>query len=163
MNFKVRKLEKEDIEEIIPLRVALQKYDGLDHGNFEVDEEILGEATRKFLRENMNQEIFMFGGFVDDELVSICGFNIIQELPNMENLTGKIAFICSVFTKEEFRGNGYQKKTFEVCMEYAKNLGMLRFELGTVNPKAIAMYQQFGFVFNKNAMKLKIKEGEKIC
>ena len=42
-------------------------------------------------------------------------------------------------------------------MKYAKNLGMLRFELGTVNPKAIEMYKQFGFVFNKNAMKLKLK------
>lgn len=161
MSFKVRKLEKGDIEQIIPLRLALQKYDGLNHGNFEVDEEILGEATRKFLIEKMNEEIFMFGGFVDHELVSICGFNIIQELPNMENLTGKIAFICSVFTKEEFRGNGYQKRTFELCMKYAKSLGMLRFELGTVNPKAIAMYQQFGFAPNKNAMKLKIKREEK--
>lgn len=157
MSFYVRKLEKEDIEQIIPLRLALQKYDGMHHGNFEVDEEKLGEATRKFLQENINQEIFMFGGFVDDELVSICGFNVIQELPNMENLTGKIAFICSVFTKEEYRGNGYQKKTFKICMDYAKELGMRRFELGTVNPKAIAMYKQFGFVFNKNAMKLKIK------
>lgn len=60
--------------------------------------------------------------------------------------------------KKNTDGNGYQKKTFETCMDYAKKLGMLRFELGTVNPKAIEMYKQFGFVFNKNAMKLKIKE-----
>ena len=66
MDFYTRKLEKEDIEQIIPLRLVLQKYDGMHHGNFEVDEEILGEATRKFLQENINQEIFMFGGFVDD-------------------------------------------------------------------------------------------------
>lgn len=64
MSFKVRKLEKEDIEKIIPLRIALQKYDGLHHGNFVVDEEKLAGATREFLKENINQEIFMFGGFV---------------------------------------------------------------------------------------------------
>ena len=50
MKFKVRKLEKEDIEKIIPLRVALQKYDGIHYENFVVDEEKLGEATRKFHR-----------------------------------------------------------------------------------------------------------------
>lgn len=156
MNFCVRKLEKEDIEKIIPLRLALQKYDGIHHGNFKVDEEKLGEATRKYLNENINQGIFMFGGFVDDELVAICGFNLLKEMPNMKNLTGEVAFVCSVFTKEEYRENGYQKETFKMCMNYAKSLGIVRFELGTVNPKAIEMYKQFGFVFNQNAMKLKL-------
>jgi len=67
MSFYVRKLEKEDIEKVIPLRVELQKYDSA-YGNFVVDEEKLAEATRKFLNEYINQEIFMFGGFVDEEL-----------------------------------------------------------------------------------------------
>lgn len=156
MSFKVRKLEKEDIEKIIPLRIALQKYDGLHHGNFVVDEEKLAGATREFLKENINQEIFMFGGFVDKELVSICGFNLLKHMPDMENLTGKIGFMCSVFTQEEYRGKGYQKDTFKACLEYAKNLGIVRFELGTVNPHAIKMYEKFGFVFNQNAMKLKL-------
>jgi len=52
---------------------------------------------------------------------------------------------------------GIKKKPFGACMEYGKSLEILRFELGTINPKAIAMYQQFGFVFDKNAMKMKIK------
>lgn len=157
MSFYTRKLEKEDIEEILPVRVALQKYDSIQ-GNFVVDEEKLAEVTRKFLNENMGQEIFMFGGFVDEELVSICGFNVLKKIPSMENLTGNVAFICSVFTKEEYRGRGYQKETFRTCLDYAKSLGIVRFELGTVNPKAIEMYRKFGFVFDQNAMKLKIKE-----
>ena len=64
--------------------------------------------------------------------------------------------MCSVFTWEEHRGKGYQKDTFKACLEYAKNLGIVRFELGTVNPHAIKMYKKFGFVFNQNAMKLKL-------
>ena len=156
MGFKVRKLEKEDIEQIIPLRLALQKYDGMHHGNFEVDEEKLGEATRKFLQENINQEIFMFGGFVDGELVSICGFNVLKHMPNMKNLTGKVGFICSVFTQEEHRRKGYQKELLRVCLDYGKSLGIVRFELGTVNQKAVEMYKQFGFISDKTAMKLKI-------
>lgn len=64
--------------------------------------------------------------------------------------------MCSVFTREEHRGKGYQKDTFEACLDYAKKMGIVRFELGTVNPKAIKMYEQFGFVFNQNAMKLKL-------
>lgn len=122
MSFYVRKLEKEDIEKIVPLRLELQKYDSV-YGNFVVDEEKLAEATRKFLKEYINQEIFMFGGFVDEVLVSICGFNLVKHMPNMENLTGDVAFICSVFTKEEYRGNGYQKETFRSLYGIWKKFG----------------------------------------
>lgn len=151
-----KKLEKEDIEKMIPLRVALQKHDSV-HGKFVVDEEKLADATRAYLKEAINRDIFMFGGFVEEELVSICGFQLERRLPYMKNLTGRVAFVTSVFTKEEYRRNGYQKTTFQMCMDYAKSLEIVRFELSMVNPKAIRMYEQFGFEFNKNAMKLKLK------
>ncbi len=38
MSFCVKKLEKEEIEKMISLRVALQKHDSV-HGKFVVDEE----------------------------------------------------------------------------------------------------------------------------
>lgn len=156
MSFCVKKLEKEEIEKIIPLRVALQKHDSV-HGKFVVDEEKLADATRAYLEEAINHDIFMFGGFVEEELVSICGFQLERRLPYMKNLTGRVAFVTSVFTKEEYRRNGYQKATFQMCMDYAKSLEIVRFEINTVNPIAVRMYEQFGFEFNQNAMKLKLK------
>ena len=105
MSFCVKKLEKEEIEKIIPLRVALQKHDSV-HGKFVVDEEKLADATRAYLEEAINHDIFMFGGFVEEELVSICGFQLERRLPYMKNLTGRVAFVTSVFTKEEYRRNG---------------------------------------------------------
>ena len=73
MNINVRKLEKEDIEKIIPLRIALQIYD--NKGNLGIEQKELEDKTKYFLENNIDQDLYMFGTFVDDELVSICGFS----------------------------------------------------------------------------------------
>ncbi|MBQ3145713.1 MAG: hypothetical protein IJB90_04000 [Clostridia bacterium] len=52
-NINVRKLEKEDIEKIIPLRVALQIHDY--EGNIGIEKKELEEKTRCFLEDNLNQ------------------------------------------------------------------------------------------------------------
>ncbi len=52
MNIVVRKLEKEDIEKIIPLRIALQIYD--HKGNLGIEQKELEDKTRCFLENNIN-------------------------------------------------------------------------------------------------------------
>ena len=54
-NIKVRKLEKEDIEKILPLRVGLQIYDY--EGNLGIEKEELEEKTKYFLEQNLNQDL----------------------------------------------------------------------------------------------------------
>lgn len=154
MHINVRKLEKEDIEKIIPLRIALQIYD--NKGNLGIEQKELEDKTRYFLENNMDQDLYMFGTFVDDELVSICGFIIFKYFPQADDLSCKVAYITSVFTKEEYRGRGFQRKAFEECLNFAKNLDIVRFKLSTENPKAMKMYASMGFVDDINAKKMRI-------
>ena len=155
MNIVVRKLEKEDIEKIIPLRIALQIYD--HKGNLGIEQKELEDKTRCFLENNINQDLYMFGTFIDDELVSICGFIIFKYFPQANDLGCKVAYITSVFTKEEYREKGYQRKVFEECLNFAKDLGIVRFKLSTENPKAMKMYESMGFIDDKNAKKMRIE------
>lgn len=156
MDIEVRKLEKEDIEKIIPLRVSLQIYDY--KGNLGIEQKELEDKTRIFLKENINRDLYMFGTFVDNELVSICGFIIFKYFPQANDLGCKVGYVTSVFTKEEHRGKGYQRKAFEECLNFAKSLGIIRFKLSTVNPKAMNMYGSFGFVDDTNAKKMMISK-----
>lgn len=152
----VRKLEKEDIEQIIPLRIALQKVDNLgDLGN---EESALIERTKEFLEENLNKDLFMFGTYVDEELVSICGLTVLKHFPTVGDLNCKGGYITCVYTKEEYRQKGYQKKVFEECLKYGKKLGIIRYKLSTKNPVAMKMYASFGFKEDSNAKKMKMEE-----
>lgn len=154
MNVIVRKLSKDDIERIIPLRVALQIYD--HKGNLGIQQKELEDKTREFLENNINKDLHMFGTFVNDELVSICRLTIFKYFPQADDLSCKVGYITSVFTKEEFREKGYQRKVFEECIKFGKSLGIVRFKLSTINPKAMNMYASMGFIEDTNAKKMRI-------
>lgn len=154
MDVNVRKLEKGDIEQIIPLRIALQIYD--NDGDLGIEEKELEYKTREFLEDNLNKDLYMFGTFADDELVSICGCIIFKYFPQADDLSCKVGYITSVFTKEEHREKGYQRRVFEECLNFIRNLGIIRFKLSTKNPKAMKMYSSMGFSDDNNAKEMKI-------
>lgn len=154
MNIEVRKLDKKDIEDIIPLRIALQKVDFKN--NLGIDEKILINETREFLDKNLNDDLFMFGLYVDKELVSICGLVIFKYFPKADDLSCKVGYITCVYTKEEHRQKGYQRKVFEKCIELGKEIGITRFKLNTINPIAMKMYESYGFTDDSHAKKMKI-------
>ena len=151
---EVRRLNKENIEEIIPLRIALQKVDFED--NLGIDEQILIDKTREFLNENLDKDLFMYGTYVDDKLVSICGLSIFKYFPQADDLSCKVGYITCVYTKDEYRGKGYQKQAFQKCIELGKEMGITRFKLSTKNPIALKMYANFGFKEDENAKKMKM-------
>ena len=155
MNIKVEKLDEENIEEIIPLRIALQKVDF--ENNLGIDEDVLINETRKFLKENLNKELFMYGVYVDNQLVSICGLTIFKYFPQADDLSCKVGYITCVYTKDEFRQRGYQKRVFEECVNLGKELGIKRFKLSTKNPIAMRMYEQYGFINDEYAKRMENK------
>lgn len=154
MNICVKKLEEKDIEEIIPLRIALQKVDF--KGNLGIDENVLENATRNFLKENLNKDLYMFGTYVGNELVSICGLTILKHFPTADDFSAKEGYIASVYTKEEHRRKGYQRKALIECLNYGKSLGIIRYKLSTKNPIAMKLYESMGFTEDANAKKMKM-------
>lgn len=143
----VRKLEQEDIIKMLPLRLTLQKFDQkyMNPTKICIDEKALEERTQKYLQENLNKNIYMFGYFEKGELVSLCGFYIFQEFPTYTNPSGQTAHLASVYTKESYRRKGYQKEVFAYALNYAEKMGITKFELTSKNEVAIHMYKSFGF------------------
>ena len=77
-------------------------------------------------------------------------------LPFSTILHGKQTYITSVYTKENYRGNGYQKKVFLECLNLAKDMGISSFKLTTKSPIAMKMYESQGFEADNNAKKMKL-------
>lgn len=149
---KIRELGVKDIDIIVPLRVSLQVFD-YGKRNIIVDEDNLAKATKEYLINNLNKNLFMFGGFVQEKLVSLCGYNIIEFFPTHENNTGKEANICSVITMEEYRGKGYMTKLFKECLDHINQNGFKSCRLVASNPIALKIYEKFGFEKYKNIYK----------
>ena len=136
---EIRRLNKTNIEEIIPLRISLQKVDF--ENNLGIDEQILINKTKEFLNENLDKDLFMYGTYVEEELVSICGLTIFKYFP-----------------KEEYRHKGYQKQVFKECINLGKELGITRFKLSTKNPVAMKMYESFNFMEDEHAKKMTVMD-----
>ena len=98
----------------------------------------------------------MYGTYVEEELVSICGLIIFKYFPQADDLSCKVGYITSVYTKEEYRHKGYQKKVFKECINLGKELGITRFKLSTKNPIAMKMYESFNFMEDEHAKKMKL-------
>ena len=90
----IKKLNKENIEEIIPLRIELPKVDF--ENNLGIDEKILIDKTREFMNENLDKDLFMYGAYIDDKLVSICGLSIFKYFPQADDLSCKVGYITCV-------------------------------------------------------------------
>ena len=154
----VRKLVLDDLKQILLLRIAIQNYDLKYINNDEIilNQDQLIEKTKEYVVKNLDKNLFLFGLFIDDELVANCGFYLDEHFPTYKNKSGYLGYICNVFTKEEYRNKGYQKKVFAECLKYAKEIGITNFKLSSMNETAINMYKSFGFKRNQNTYSLKV-------
>lgn len=156
----LRKLELSDLEEMVNLRIGIQNYDArfLDEKAIVLSEDELREKSREYLTKSLNDNLYMFGYFVDNKLVANCGFYVDRHFPTYTTPNGITGYMCNVFTLEEYRGRGYQRKIFEEALKYAKSMDITNFKLSSINDKAIRMYKSFGFTFNDHMYSYKVEK-----
>lgn len=148
---EIKKLTKEYIPELLNLRIEQQKE---YHECLNDEEKHIIEYTKNYLEENLNKDLFMFGAFEQNEIVAICGYNIWNGFPSMTNHSGKIAYLCSAYTKQEYRGKGIMKDVLNNSIEKIKKQGISRVKLNTSKENAVRIYSRIGFVKDETAMVL---------
>ena len=150
---EIKQLQKEDIPELLILRIEQQKE---YHECLNEEEKSIIRNTRKYLEENLNKDFYMFGAYKDNELVSICGYIVWLSLPTMTNVEGKIAYLCSAYTKKEYRGQGIIKELLNISLEECKKHGIKRIKLSSSKENAIKTYSKLGFIKDETAMILEL-------
>ncbi len=146
----IKKLDLTNLDDMIDLRLGIQNYDAkfLDEQEILISEKELRERTRKYLMQSLNDNLHLFGYFIDDKLIANCGFYIDKHFPTYNTPNGITGYICNVFTLEEYRNKGYQRKLFQEVLASAKNMGIIYFKLSSINANAVKMYESFGFTLS---------------
>lgn len=146
----IRKLDINDIDNYCNLRVAML----LSDKSVSYSKEELVLQTREYYENYINKTLFIFGYIENEEIVSVAAYEILKRLPTpkINNLNSDIAYVCSIYTKEEYRNKGYSKLLLNEVIEDAKKRGLTRFKLSSHNEIAIKMYEKFGFKFDLTAM-----------
>ncbi len=146
----IRKLDINDIDNYCNLRVAML----LSDKSVSYNKEELVFQTRKYYKNYINKTLFIFGYIENEEIVSVAAYEVLKRLPTpkINNLNSDIAYVCSIYTKEEYRNKGYSKLLLKEVIEDAKKRGLTRFKLSSHNEIAIKMYEKFGFKSDLTAM-----------
>ncbi len=139
----IRKLDINDIDTYCNLRVAML----LSDKSVSYNKEELVLQTREYYEDYINKTLFIFGYIENEEIVSVAAYEVLKRLPTpkINNLNSDIAYVCSIYTKEEYRNKGYSKLLLNEVIEDAKKRGLTRFKLSSHNEIAIKMYEKFGF------------------
>ena len=146
----IRKLDINDIDSYCNLRVAML----LSDKSVSYNEEELVLQTREYYENYINKTLFIFGYIENEEIVSVAAYEVLKRLPTPKNnnLNSDIAYVCSIYTKEEYRNKGYPKLLLNEVIKDAKKRGLTRFKLSSHNEIAIKMYEKFGFKSDLTAM-----------
>lgn len=146
----IRKLDINDIDSYCNLRVAML----LSDKSVSYNKEELVLQTREYYENYINKTLFIFGYIENEEIVSVAAYEVLKRLPTpkINNLNSDIAYVCSIYTKEEFRNRGYSKLLLNEVINDAKKRGLTRFKLSSHNEIAIKMYEKFGFKSDLTAM-----------
>ncbi len=146
----IRKLDINDIDNYCNLRVAML----LSDKSVSYSKEELVLQTREYYENYINKTLFIFGYIENKEIVSVAAYEVLKRLPTpkINNLNSDIAYVCSIYTKEEYRNKGYSKLLLNEVIEDAKKRGLTRFKLSSHNEIAIKMYEKFAFKSDLTAM-----------
>lgn len=147
---KIIVANKDNIDDIVTLRVEMQIEDwkntlGKDFSSYSSQ---FYEITKEHIESRLNKSLYFALMYLNSEPIAMCGIEELCELPQIivcaEN-EGRHGCIVSVYTKPQYRGNGYQQKVIKHLLQFAKEEHFNDITLTTNTPDAVHIYEKFGF------------------
>ena len=115
-------------------------------------------VTAEYLHRRLNHSLFYVLKYAADVPVAMCALEEQDELPPitvcMENK--RHGWVVSVYTKPEYRGNGYQQALMKELLQMARERGFGDVTLTTNRPDAIHVYEKAGFQHTADKYFLKL-------
>ena len=146
MNLIYKKAEKNDIDDLVDLKIKQNLFFNNRDGLIMKNENMVRENIRKILLDQLNKTIYFFIAKNENNKTVACnGVIIHQMVPSDSFLNGKKAYITSVYTEENYRCNGIQNTLMQMVLDFIKENNCKKIELDASNPPAIKLYEKFGF------------------
>ena len=137
-----RKAKSSDINSLVDLRVA---YLSEDLGEINThDLKIIQRELPEYYTRHLNKDLHVYVALEDDVIVS-CAFLLIIEKPMSPSfITGKTGTVLNVYTKPEYRHQGYAKQLMTMMLEDAKTHNLSVIELKSTDDGYL-LYKSVGF------------------
>jgi GNAT superfamily N-acetyltransferase len=143
----------DDLDSLIPLRIAMQKEVG--HGD-DAHWATLESSLRSYFTTNIpSREFVAYVAEVGGRIIATSGIVFHQHPPTGGNVTGREAYIMNMYTVAEFRGQGIAGELLRRLIELARDQGCGRVLLHAQS-KAKPLYRKAGFVDVDSEMRLQL-------
>ncbi|AEF85410.1 acetyltransferase, GNAT family [Treponema primitia ZAS-2] len=144
-----RKAKLDDIEALTELRINMlldqEKCSGSFVGKF-------GNVNNAYLQKSITDGSYIiFVAYENSSIIAMCGIALFTLPPNTWCITGKTAYLSSLYTKKEYRNNGIASKLLTMVMEEIKNSNIERVLLHTTE-QGEALYKKIGFEYSEDTM-----------
>lgn len=143
MDFVFTEATKEDIAELIRLRIAYMIDDFGTVSDYEKD--CMEKQLLDYFNRKLGDELIAFVAKNDDRIVSVAYLHIIEMPANSILLNGVYGDVLSVFTEPEYRGHGLCTQLMKNLLEYGRIRGLGRVDLSATK-EGHPIYEKVGFV-----------------
>jgi len=138
---------KDDIEELVKLRIAYMIDDFGEVSDFE--KECMKKQLPDYFNRKLGDELVAFVAKEGNRIVSVAYLHIIEMPSNSILLNGLYGEVLSVYTEPEYRGKGLCTKLIQNLVEYGKKRGLGRVDLSATK-EGYPIYAKIGFVDKDN-------------
>lgn len=141
---------EKNIDDIVALRVEMQIEDWNNtlSENYSCYAEPFADITKQHIKDKLNKSLYFALLYLNNHPIAMCGIEELSELPQITVCTdsaGRHCCVVSVYTKPEYRGNGYQQELLKYLLDFAKSEHFNDITLTTNSPDAIHIYEKLGF------------------
>ena len=142
MDIIYKEATKEDINELIRLRLAYMKD---DFGSVtDLERKAMETQLPDYFDRKLGTELIAFVAKDGDRVVSVAYLHIIEMPANSLLLNGLYGEVLNVYTEPEYRGKGICTKLMNNLVEYGKKVGLGRIDLSATED-GYPIYAKLGF------------------
>ncbi len=158
--FKFRKAEKIDIEQLVDMRIEYLKE---DLGEVAICDEVqLRKNLQLFFEEHLNNDIDAFVALCGNEIVSTSFTSYYFRLPHPDFPKGKAGVPINGYTKPMYRKKGLAGSLLKLSADYAKDLDVELLNM-EVTEKGLPVCKEIGFKEIKyTPVQMILKKGETV-
>lgn len=142
MEIQYDEAQKEDIEQLIRLRVAYMLADFGKVGDREracMEKQLLDYFSRK-----LGTELLAFVARDGKRIVSVAYLHIIEMPANLTVLNGRCGEVLNVYTEPQYRGKGICTELMKNLLKCGKERGLERVDLSATK-EGYPIYKKVGF------------------
>ena len=151
MEYEIVQMNKKAIDDFWQLRKEL--FLELGEISDETDISELKLATEQYYSLHINKDLFSWGIYKEQKIVSIGSLCLFSRIPYRENLSGTEGYILNIYTAGQFRKQGFANQILDTIIEYCKQHNIERLWLSS-SEQGKHLYAGKGFIKKENEMEL---------